>query len=128
MKVSKEAKRAARKLFRACFAGGHLEESRVRDVVKAVAEKKPRHYLGMLQVIEKLVRTETQKHTMTLESALPMEQPHFQQLQKQVEGHFKKSLISNLKVNPKLIGGIRLKVGSNVWDGSISARLKQMGN
>jgi F-type H+-transporting ATPase subunit delta len=126
MKINKEAKRGARKLFRACFVNGHLDEKRVRDTVKAIAEKKPRHYLGILQSVEKLVRTETQKHTMTLESATPLDQGHFQTLQKQVEGHFKKTLISSHKVNPKLIGGVRLKVGSNVWDGSVAAKLQQI--
>ena len=47
MKISKEARRTSRQLFRACFAGGKLDEARARSVVSLVIEKKPRGYIGI---------------------------------------------------------------------------------
>jgi F-type H+-transporting ATPase subunit delta len=30
------------------------------------------------------------------------------------------------KVNPALIGGLRIQIGSNVWDGSVQNRLARL--
>jgi hypothetical protein len=35
---------------------------------------------------------------------------------------------SNSDVNPELLGGIRVKVGSDVWDGSVKARLEALSD
>jgi len=37
-------------------------------------------------------------------------------------------LATDFSVNPNLIGGMRVKVGSNVWDGSVKARIKALEN
>jgi len=46
MKISKQARRDAKQLFRSCLSKGVLDEQRVRDTVSAVAKGKPRGYLG----------------------------------------------------------------------------------
>jgi hypothetical protein len=42
MKITKEARRTSRQLFRACMVDGKLDEARVRTVVSSVANSKPR--------------------------------------------------------------------------------------
>ena len=37
-------------------------------------------------------------------------------------------LTTEFKTNPDLIGGLRVRVGSDVWDGSVRARLQNLGN
>ena len=37
-------------------------------------------------------------------------------------------LTAEFKVNPELLGGMRVKVGSDVWDGSVKARLTELKN
>jgi F-type H+-transporting ATPase subunit delta len=48
MKISKEARRTSRQLFRVCLVDGKLDESRVRLVMAKVMESKPRGYVGIL--------------------------------------------------------------------------------
>ncbi|MBI4027984.1 MAG: F0F1 ATP synthase subunit delta [Verrucomicrobia bacterium] len=126
MKIRKEARRAARKLFRGCMANDQLDESRVRTVFSAVAQAKPRYYLGILAAIEKLLRSETQKHTLVLESAAPLDAFRRSELESRIQARFRPQLTMRHRVNPTLIGGLRVQVGSNVWDGSIAARLNQL--
>jgi F-type H+-transporting ATPase subunit delta len=38
------------------------------------------------------------------------------------------TLTAEFKVNPDLLGGMRVKVGSDVWDGSVKARLTDLKN
>ena len=56
MKISKEARRTSRQLFRACLVDGKLDESRVRNVVSQVASRKPRGYISILDAFARLGR------------------------------------------------------------------------
>ncbi len=126
MKISKETRRAARKLFHGCFVNSHLDENRVHTAVSLVGTQKTRHYLGILTVIEKLVRSESQKLDLLLESAVSLNDTEVREMYSHIQTHFSVPLISKHRTNPSLIGGLRIKVGSHVWDGSIAARLRQL--
>ena len=69
MKISKEARRTSRQLFRACMVDGKLDESRVRTVVSGVASSKPRGYIGMLDAFARLVANEVSRQRALVESA-----------------------------------------------------------
>jgi len=36
-------------------------------------------------------------------------------------------LATDFKINPDLLGGLRIKIGSDVWDGSVRNRLTRLG-
>lgn len=126
MKISKEARRAARKLFRECFVQGRMDETRVRTAVSAVASQKPRRYLGILHALEKLVKHDLSQRLLVVESASALDPQRLREIQSRVETRFATPLILRQQTNPSLIGGLRIKVGSNVWDGSVAARLQQL--
>src|SRR5438270_10720896 len=124
MKISKQARREAKQLFRSCVADGLLDESRVRQAVRLVLEAKPRGYLAILSHFERLVKLEIERRTARVESATPLSPD----IQAQVQANLSRSHGPGLSVsfaeNPSLIGGLRIKVGSDVYDGSVQARLK----
>ncbi len=126
MKTNKETRRAVKKLFRTCLVNGQMDEKRVRAVVSAVAAQKPRYYLGILSAIEKLVKMETQKHSLHVETATSLEENRLHEIHTRVQSRFTVPLTASHSVNPILIGGIRIQVGSDVWDGSVAARLRQL--
>jgi len=126
MKTTKETRRAVKKLFRACIVNGQMDEKRVRAVVSAVAAQKPRYHLGILSAIEKLVKMETQKRSLHVVTALPVEENRLREIHTHVQSRFPAPLTASHSINPALIGGLRIKVGSDVWDGSIAARLGQL--
>ena len=64
MKISKQARREAKQLFRSCVTnGGVLDEGRVRLAVKRVLEVKPRGYMPILSHFERLLRLEIERRT-----------------------------------------------------------------
>ncbi|MCE2693512.1 MAG: hypothetical protein LW645_04480 [Verrucomicrobiaceae bacterium] len=69
MKITKEARRTSRQLFRACMADGKLDESRVRIVVSSVAKSKPRGFIGILDGFSRLVANEVDRQRAIVESA-----------------------------------------------------------
>ncbi len=72
MKISKQARRDARQLFRSCLVGQALDENRVRQAVGAVARQKPRGYMAILSHFQRLVRLEVARRTASIESAEPL--------------------------------------------------------
>jgi F-type H+-transporting ATPase subunit delta len=126
MKITKENRRAAKKLFRDCYANGQLDEKRVRDTITAVATSQPRGYFGILSELERLTRVDFQNRTVLIESATDLQPAELQQIESKIRSRSKSSLHITHKVNPSLLGGLRVRIGSDVWDGSVSARLKQL--
>ncbi len=123
MKITKEARRTSRQLFRDCIAGGKLDESRVRTVVNTVAKSKPRGYIGILDAFSRLVSNEVDRQRALVESATALTPATQSELQASLSKKYNRTLSLEFSVNPDLLGGIRVKVGSDVWDGSVKARL-----
>jgi len=126
MKISKEARRTSRQLFRACLADGKLDESRVRLVVAQVAASKPRGYIAILDAFQGLVRTEIDSHRALVESATPLTPELQSNLASSLAAKYGRPLSLEFQTQPELLGGIRVKVGSDVWDGSVKARLENL--
>ena len=126
MKISKPAQRDARQLFRGCQVNGLLDENRVRQAVTLVLAQKPRRYIEVLSRLLRLVKLDLERRTARVESAasLPAD------LQTDVANRIKKIYGDSVDIafdrNPALIGGLRVKVGSDVYDGSIQARLNAL--
>ncbi|MDI1314765.1 ATP synthase F1 subunit delta [Prosthecobacter sp.] len=126
MKITKEARRTSRQLFRACITDGKLDESRVRTVVSTVAKNKPRSYIGILDGFARLVANEVDRQLAIVESASALSPATQTELQASLSKKYGRPLTLKFSVNPELLGGIRVKVGSDVWDGSVKARLKAL--
>lgn len=127
MKISKDALRSARQLFSACVdSSGRLHNSRVKRVVKRVAEEKPRDFLAILTAFQRLVRLETEKRTAKVESVTRLSNEMREQLRVDLQKKYGDDLALEFYENPGLIGGLRVKVGSHVWDGSVAAKLEAL--
>lgn len=126
MKISKEARRTSRQLFRVCLADGKLDESRVRLVVAQVAASKPRGYIAILDAFLGQVRAEIDSHRALVESATPLTAELQSNLASSLAAKYGRPLSLEFQTQPELLGGIRVKVGSDVWDGSVKARLENL--
>ena len=72
MKITKQAQRNARQLFRSCLANGSLDENRVRQAVSLVLAQKPRGYIEILSRLLRLVKLDLDRRAAHVESAVPL--------------------------------------------------------
>ena len=129
MKIDKNSARSARALFRACVdASGRLHTDRIKAVIAKLAQSKPRGYLRILSAFERLVRLEIQKRQATIESATTLSPELTNQVRADLTKKYGDDLTFDFRVNPELIGGLRVQVGSHVWDGSVRAKLNALRN
>ncbi len=126
MKISKQARREAKELYRASFVNGVLDDNRVRQVVTKVAEAKPRGYFGILSHFHRLVKLELERRTARVESAAALSPEMQSDVTAKLTGLYGPGLNISFAQNPALLGGLRIKVGSDVYDGSVQARLENL--
>jgi F-type H+-transporting ATPase subunit delta len=126
MKVSKQARRDAKELFRSCMANGVLDENRVRQVVSKVVQAKPRGYVAILSHFQRLVKLEVERRTAKVESAVALSPEIQADVKNKLSKIYGQGLNISFAQNPALLGGLRIKVGSDVYDGSVQARLEDL--
>jgi F-type H+-transporting ATPase subunit delta len=123
MKISKQSRRDAKSLFGVCRVDGVLDENRVRQVVTQVIEKKPRSYVATLHHFKRLVKLELERRSARIENAVETTPAQMNAIKANLESQYGAGLNVSFFVNPALIGGLRVKVGSDVYDGSVAGRL-----
>ena len=123
MMKSKEIKREAKHLFRLCFVDGRLDEDRVRSVLQGILGSKRRGSLPLAGQFQRLVSLDRLKHTAKVESAVPLSRELQANVQASLVRTYGPDLITSFVENSALIGGMRITVASDVYDGSIKAGL-----
>src|SRR5512139_3915196 len=123
MKTSRQTKRDAKRLFRWCLVNGLLDEGRTRQVVQRIIDGKRRGGLALLSEFQRLVKLDRARHTAEVESAMPLPSDFRARIQDSLARISRPRLKASFDHHPGLIGGARIKVGSDVYDGSVRSRL-----
>jgi len=126
MKIDRHARQSAKKYFRACVKpDGSLNEQAVREIIQLLVTEKPRNYLPVLSRLQRLIEIAVEERTVQVESATPLPDRGasiFQDLEKQ----FGPASRTYYEEKPNLLGGLRIRRGSSIWDGSLSSRLDRL--
>jgi F-type H+-transporting ATPase subunit delta len=123
MKINRRARREARRLYRACLVGGLLDEGRARQVVLGVAGARRRGGLAVLSHFQRLVGLDRARNRAVVESAAPLSPDLRASVEAGVARTYGPGVSTSFAQNPALIGGMRIKVGSDVYDGSVRRAL-----
>lgn len=126
MKITKKQKREAKQLYRVCLVNGLLDENRVRQVVQRVIATGERDSPPILAHFLRLVKLDSAEHTASIESAIPLPADLQTIVQSELTQRYGPGLTATFVENPELIGGMRIQVGCDVYDGSVRARLKEL--
>jgi F-type H+-transporting ATPase subunit delta len=126
MTSTKAARREAKQLFRSCLVNGLLDEDRVRGSIEQVLATKPRGYLAILGHFQRLVKLDLDRRSARVESAAPLDAPQEAAIRAGLERHHGPGLRISFAQNPALLGGVRIQVGSNVYDGTLRTRLDEL--
>ena len=126
MKINKEVRQLGREMLRASFTDGQLDRGKIAKLVQALIGKKPRHYIDILHYYKRLLRLEIEKRHAKIESAMPLSPQTATAVVDRLKKKYGADLTSDFAVDPALLGGVRVRVGSDVWDGTIRNRLQRL--
>ncbi|MBO56971.1 MAG: H(+)-transporting ATPase [Verrucomicrobiales bacterium] len=123
MKGTKQSRRFAKQLFKSCQVNGRLDADRTQKAVQLLIEQKPRGFFGILQHLHRLVKLDESSRTARVESAVALGQAQQQDIQDNLNRLKGGDVTMEFAENPRLIGGMRVKIGDDVFDGSVKTRL-----
>ena len=128
MKGSKQSRRLAKQLFKSCQVDGRLNADRVRKAVGLLIDRKPRGYFGILQNLQRLVKLDEASRSARVESAVPLGQAQQEDVRNSLNRLKGSDVTVEFATNPGLIGGMRVKIGDDVYDGSVKTRLTALSD
>jgi F-type H+-transporting ATPase subunit delta len=126
MKLNKEVRQVGREMLRGSFTDGQLDRGRIASLVQSVITKKPRHYIDILHYYKRLLRLEIEKRHAKIESATQLTPEAATRIVEKLKKKYGADLTSEFIVDQGLLGGVRVRVGSDVWDGTVRTRLQRL--
>jgi F-type H+-transporting ATPase subunit delta len=82
--------------------------------------------LAVLSDLQRLVRLDRERHTAVVESAMSLSDDVREDVKAGLARIYGIGLETSFEHNPALIGGMRIRVGSDVYDGSVRSRLEAL--
>ena len=126
MKVNKEIRQSSREMLRASFTDGQLDSGRIASVVDSVIARKPRNYVDILKNYRRLLRLELEKRRARIETASEVDPAVQAEIVASLKKKYGDDLTTEFLVNPQVLGGMRIRAGSDVWDGTVRYRLERL--
>jgi F-type H+-transporting ATPase subunit delta len=126
MRTAKEARKVSGMLFRNSFTEGKLDKEKISHMVESLLAEKPRHYVEALKDYQRLIRLETEKRHAVIESATQLNSALANQIVTNLRRRYGDDLTTEFRTNPDLLGGLRIRIGDDVWDGSVKNRLHKL--
>ena len=123
MKNVRQTRRQAKRLFGLCLVNGLLDEGRVRQAAQQVIAANRRDGPALLSRFLYLVKLDRARHSAEVESAAPLPADLQESIKSGLERTYGPGISASFAQNPALIGGMRIKVGSDVYDGSVRGAL-----
>ena len=126
MKINKEIRRLSREMLRASFTDGQLDSGRITSLVDSLIARKSRNYIDVLKNYRRLLRLEVEKRRARIETASEVDREATSKVIANLKKKYGNDLTTEFVVNPQLLGGMRIRVGSDVWDGTVRNRLERL--
>ena len=123
MKGTRRTIRAARRLYRLCLIDGRLDESRVRQVARRLGGSRRRGSIAVLSSLRRMVKLDRDRNRAVVETATSLPDDLRDEVLAGLARRYGSGLTTSFETSADLIGGMRIKVGSDVYDGSVRARL-----
>src|SRR5262249_1863882 len=125
MKLNKEIRQLSRKMVQASFTDGQLNSDRIASLIDSVIREKPRNYISLLKNYKSLLRLEEERRHATIETGSEVDPAIRSDIVVNLKNKYGDDLATDFLVDPQLLGGMRIRVGSDVWDGSVRNRLER---
>jgi len=126
MSTARQVRHDAKRLWRLCLVNGSLDESRARQVVDRVIESRHSGGVTILSQFLRLLKLDRARQAAQVESAAPLDADVRDAVEEGLLRRYGPMIKTTFVVDPTLIGGMRVKVGSDVYDGSVRGGLEAL--
>jgi F-type H+-transporting ATPase subunit delta len=123
MAADRQTKLLAKQLFKLSVVGGAVSPEQVTGVLGWIEKHSPRHPLSLLRTYHRYIVTELAKSRALVEHAGPVGDATLKQIEAAMTRKYRRTVTAESRPNPQLLAGLRVRVGSDVYESSISGQL-----
>jgi F-type H+-transporting ATPase subunit delta len=128
MSANKQTQQLARQLFKLSLVDGRISEERVAGVLGYVEKLQPAHPLALLKAYHRLIATEIAKGQAVVEHAGVVSDSILQTIAASMTTRYGRAITASTRANPALLAGLRVRVGDDVYESSISGQLSTLAS
>ncbi len=126
MTGQKQIQQLARQLYTLSFVDERLSDERVAGVLAYVEKSKPANALAVLKRYLRLVKAEVARNQAVVEHAGAITPQTLQAIASSLSKKYNRPVSATAQPNPALLAGLRVRVGDDVYESSISGQLAQL--
>jgi len=123
MAADKQTKLLAKQLFKLSLVNGTVSPEQVAGVLGWVEKHQPRHPISLLKTYHRLVATELAKSRAIVEHAGAVSDSTLKLIEGAMTQRYKRAVTATAQSNPKLLAGLRVRIGSDVYESSAAGQL-----
>jgi F-type H+-transporting ATPase subunit delta len=123
MKTTRQARREAHQLWQICATDGVLDAVRARAVADQIVQSRRGGSHAVLKAFLRLLRLDQEARTAVVASAAPLDPAVRAEIERGLARLHRRGLETRFVVDPSLIGGMRVQIGCDVYDGSVRGGL-----
>lgn len=106
--------------------GGKASQQTISIVSQLVQQPRGRRIGELLRNAAAIVADQADELVAIVTSAAPIEAAQLERLERGLAKQFGRSLRVNVEIDPSILGGLRVQVGDEVIDGTVSTRLADL--
>ena len=123
IRIKKEDKSLAKKLFKMSFSDSELDKAKIQRVVELIKKEPRAKAVGVLSTYLALIKNFIKKETLLVEAVANVSPTYLNKIKNYFEGKMKRRLNVEVRENPSLLGGVKIIIGDTAWDLSVKGRI-----
>lgn len=113
----------ARQLFKLSFTDGRLSSEQVAGVLGYVEKTHPANAVAILKAYRRLVAAELAKGSAIVEHSGPVSEAVLTAIAASLSKRYNRPVTAAAKADPSLLAGLRVRIGDDVFESSVSGQL-----
>ena len=123
MRADKKTKALAKQLFKLSVVNGNVSPEQVAGVLGYIEKTAPRNALALLKLYQRAITTEFAKSRALVEHAGPVTDATLRSIEAAMTKKYSRTVTATAQPNPKLLAGLRIRVGSDVYESTVAGQL-----
>lgn len=123
MAASKQTKLLAKQLFKLSVVNGAVSPEQVAGVLGWIEKTQPRQSLALLKAYHHRIALELAKSQAVVEHAGPVTDATLKLIEGAMTQKYRRTISAQAKPVPQLLAGLRVRVGSDVYESTVAGQL-----
>ena len=126
MAADKQTKLLAKQLFKLSLVNGVVSPEQVAGVLGWVEKHAPSRPVALLKAYQHRIAIELAKSRAVVEHAGPVSDATLKQIEAAMTKRYARPVTASAKPNPELLAGLRVRVGSDIYESSVANQLASL--